>query len=133
MLIPTIIFAIILYIYLVHSKKNTQSEKMEHKEAVLEKPIGRSEKIQVNDYGQELGFIGLFLGGLIGYLLRPDVPLYGQLPFDVVITRGETLKGLDQIFIPVAQTSFSYMITGVILGVVIGWVVGKFMKKNHTN
>ena len=32
--------------------------------------------------------IGLILGTILGFLLRPSVPLIGQLPFGVVVTRG---------------------------------------------
>jgi hypothetical protein len=40
---------------------------------------------------------GLAVGGLIGFFLRPTVPLMGQLPFITVITRGENLRGFDQL------------------------------------
>ena len=44
------------------------------------------------------GFIvGAPLGGFVGFLLRPSHLLVGQLPFDVVISRGANLKGLAEI------------------------------------
>lgn len=79
---------------------------------------------QKDDYGQELGFLGFFIGGFIGYLNRPSSPLLGQLPFETVITRGENLKGFDELLKPLAHISFNYLITGAILGIVVGWVVG---------
>ena len=32
--------------------------------------------------------LGALIGGLIGFLLRPSVPIIGQLPFEHVITAG---------------------------------------------
>jgi hypothetical protein len=65
---------------------------------------------------------GLFIGGVVGFLLRPGVPLMGQLPFSTVITRGANLRGLDQIFTGYARTSFSYLVAGMVLGAVIGLI-----------
>jgi len=57
-------------------------------------------------------------GGIAGYLVRPSIPLFGQLPVGIVLTRGSTLTGIDQLFVPVAQTSFNYVIAGVVVGVI---------------
>src|SRR5258708_32632861 len=56
------------------------------------------------------------MGGILGYVLRPSVPLLGQLPFQTVITAGSNLTGLDQILKPLAEQSFEYLVGGVILG-----------------
>jgi hypothetical protein len=69
--------------------------------------------------------IGVIVGGFIGFLLRPAVALVGQLPFTVVITRGATLQGLDQLLVPAAQTSFNYMLVGWIVGAVAGFLATK--------
>ena len=69
------------------------------------------------------GTLGFLSGAAAGYLYRPPAFLIGQLPFDVVIARGSNLKGLDQIYIEVAKTSFNYLLIGGILGAVIGLVV----------
>ena len=63
--------------------------------------------------------LGAF-GAFIGFLLRPSVTLVGQLPFSVVITRGSQLRGLDQILVSAAETSFNYVLAGFLLGVVVG-------------
>jgi hypothetical protein len=55
--------------------------------------------------------------------------LIGQLPFGAVITRGATLKGVDQILVPLAQRSFNIMMAGLIIGAVIGLVVGYVIER----
>jgi|SRR5947209_6831085 len=67
--------------------------------------------------------LGVPIGGFIGFLLRPS-GLTGQLPFDVVITRGSNLKGLDELLVPLAQTSFNYMLAGAILTAIVGTFIG---------
>jgi hypothetical protein len=61
---------------------------------------------------------GAAVGGLLGFLLRPSVPLIGQLPFQHVITRGAILEGLDEILIPTARQSFNRLMGGIIIGIV---------------
>ncbi len=68
------------------------------------------------------GAAGFLAGAAIGYLYRPPAILVGQLPFEHVISRGTTLKGLDQMFLEVAQKSFDYMVAGGIIGAVLGVV-----------
>ena len=75
-----------------------------------------------------LGAAGFLVGALVGYLYRPPAFLVGQLPFDVVISRGTSLKGFDQMYIPVAETSFNYLLGGGLAGAVAG-VVGAFLAK----
>ena len=69
-----------------------------------------------------LTIVGVLIGTVVGFLLRPGVPLLGQLPFSTVITRGTNLQGLDQLLVGYARTSFNYLIAGMVLGAVIGWI-----------
>jgi hypothetical protein len=73
--------------------------------------------------------IGFFIGGLIGFLYRSSAFLIGQLPFDVVITRGANLKGVDQVLIPLAQSSFNNMIAIALIGALIGIAAGYLLSK----
>jgi hypothetical protein len=73
--------------------------------------------------------VGLLIGGVVGFLLRPSVPIMGQLPFSTVITRGANLHGLDQLLVGYARTSFNYLIGGMVVGVVIGFVSTLLIRK----
>lgn len=77
-----------------------------------------------------LAVAGLFVGALIGFLLRPAAPLIGQLDFGTVITRGANLSGFDRLLVSTAQASFNYLIVGAILGAVVGLVVGIMTSKS---
>jgi hypothetical protein len=77
-----------------------------------------------------IAFIGLILGASIGYFYRPPAFFIGQLPFDVVITRGGNLKGFDQIYLGIAKTSFNYLLIGGIAGAILGAIVGMKITKN---
>lgn len=70
------------------------------------------------------GSLGLMGGALLGFLFRPSNILIGQLPFGTVITRGANLQGLDQLLVPMAQTSFNYLLVGAILGAAGGVLIG---------
>ena len=85
---------------------------------------GRSIWVQLRTATIALGVVGFALGGLIAFLLRPSVPMVGQLDFFTVITRGARLAGLDQLLVPAAQTSFNVMLAGALLGGAVGAVVG---------
>jgi len=82
-----------------------------------------------NSLAIQLGIIGFIAGAVLGFLYRPSAFLIGQLPFDVVITRGANLKGMDQVLISMAQTSFNNMAAAAIAGAVIGIVVGLLISK----
>lgn len=82
-----------------------------------------------NSLAIKLGIVGFVAGGILGFLYRPSAFLIGQLPFDIVITRGTKLKGLDQVLISMAQTSFNNMAAAAIAGSVIGIVIGLLMSK----
>jgi len=74
--------------------------------------------------------IGLILGASVGYFYRPPALFIGQLPFDVVITRGGNLKGLDQIYLEIAKTSFNYLLVGGIVGAIVGAITGMKITRN---
>jgi hypothetical protein len=80
---------------------------------------------QTYKYNMTAGFIGAF----VGFLLRPAVPLVGQLPLSVVLTRGANLQGMDTLLVPAAQTSFNYVLVGSIIGGVIGHFATKLVAK----
>lgn len=65
-------------------------------------------------------FLGVLIGGLVGYLLVLSMPLVGKLPLMHILTRGIFLEGLDTMLVSVAETSFNYMLVCAILGGVIG-------------
>jgi hypothetical protein len=71
--------------------------------------------------------LGTLFGGSIAYLLRPEAPEIGKLPFEAVVTRGANLNGVDEILIATAEASFNYMIIGAVIGAIIGialfWVM----------
>lgn len=67
--------------------------------------------------------IGAIIGGAVGFLLRPSVPLIGQLPFETVITRGSSLSGLDLLLKGTAEMSCNYMLVGGLVGAAIGLII----------
>ena len=71
-----------------------------------------------------LTFLGIVLGGYIGFLNRPSALLVGQLPFNKIILAGTNLQGLDKLLVPVARTSFNYMIIGAAIGLLGGLILG---------
>jgi len=66
-----------------------------------------------------LALLGALLGAVLGFLFRPDVPLVGQLPLSVVVSRGASLNGVDILLRSTAEESFNYLVIGAILGAVI--------------
>jgi hypothetical protein len=73
--------------------------------------------------------LGIPLGAVIGFLLRPSVPLVGQLPLEIVLTRGSNLVGVDRVLQSTAEQSFNYIIVGAIIGAVALGVVGKSLDR----
>ena len=71
------------------------------------------------------GFVvtGALVGGFLGFLLRPSVPLIGQLPWETVLNRGANLSGLDMLLKSTAEESFNFLVVGAILGAACLWVV----------
>jgi len=82
--------------------------------------------------GIGIGFLGLILGGVIGFVLRPSAMFIGQLPFETVISRGANLQGLDKLLVPTAQSSFNMMVVGAIVGAVVGFVVGQLLARRSS-
>jgi hypothetical protein len=77
----------------------------------------------------KLSIVGLIAGGLIGFLYRPSALIIGQLPFSTVITRGASLKGVEQVLIPMAQSSFNQMMTIAVIGAAIGITLGLLLSR----
>jgi hypothetical protein len=75
------------------------------------------------------GTLGIFLGAFVGFLMRPSVPMVGQLPFRVVLERGTNLTGFDTVLRSTAEQSFNYMLIGAIIGA-IG--LGVLAESGHT-
>lgn len=90
--------------------------------------LAHSKQNRRASFGQAIrfGFYGAFLGTFIGYLLRPSAPVVGQLPLAKVLSRG---VDISQALTPVAQTSFNYLLTGLILGWLIGVIAGHLLSK----
>ena len=68
------------------------------------------------------GVSGFLVGAFIGYIYRPPAFLIGQLPFKHVISRGTSLKGIDQMYIQIAEKSFNYLFAGGVIGAILGIV-----------
>ena len=64
--------------------------------------------------------LGAVAGGTIGFLLRPSVTIVGQLPLEVVLTRGSNLRGIEAVYKSAAETSFNYVLAGALIGGVAG-------------
>jgi small basic protein len=79
----------------------------------------------------KLAIAGLLIGGVVGFLLRPSVPLMGQLPFTTVITRGSNLRGLDQLLLGYARSSFNYLVAGLVLGAIVGLIVSITIERSR--
>jgi hypothetical protein len=71
--------------------------------------------------------IGCLTGGFIGFLLRPSAFVIGQLPFQHVITRGQSLQGVERVFMSLARESFNTMMIGAVIGLLAGVVIGCFI------
>lgn len=72
---------------------------------------------------------GTIMGGYIGYLLRPTVPMLGKIPFPDLITRGSRLDGINPLLVSSARTSFNYFMAGVLLGIALGAITGYALSK----
>lgn len=67
--------------------------------------------------------VGFFGGAASGFVMRPSALLVGQLPFGMVITRGSSLTGLDQLLVPTAQQSFNVMLMAALVGAILGFAL----------
>lgn len=68
--------------------------------------------------------LGGLVGAVLGILVRPSVPLIGQLPVGIVITGGATLNGVDVLLKSTAEQSFNYMMIGALFGGLVFGVWG---------
>ena len=82
--------------------------------------------------GYGLVVVAIFIGAVIGFLLRPSLPLIGQLPFDVVLTRGANLQGVDLLAKSTAETSFNYIVVGALIGLVAGIPISRMRRSSST-
>lgn len=76
----------------------------------------------------QMVLMGVVLGAIAGFLLRPSVPAMGQLPLltmvELVTVGG---KGIQSFFVPLAQRSFMYVMVGGMIGGFVGWLVGQMI------
>jgi hypothetical protein len=79
-----------------------------------------------------IGVAGCLAGGFVGFLLRPSAFLLGQLPFQHVITRGESLQGAERVMMALARDSFNIMLSGAVIGLLSGVVIGYFIGKKQS-
>ncbi len=79
-----------------------------------------------------IGAAGCLAGGFVGFLLRPSAFLVGQLPFQHVITRGESLQGVERVMMALARDSFNIMLSGAAVGLLAGAVIGYFIGKKKS-
>lgn len=79
-----------------------------------------------------IGMVGCLAGGFIGFLLRPSAFMMGQLPFQHVITRGESLQGVERVFMSLARESFNTMMIGAVIGLLAGVVIGYFISRKSS-
>ena len=73
--------------------------------------------------------LGGFAGFILGTLSRPS-ELIGQLPIGMVLTRGETLTGLDLARKSSAEASFNHVLVLAIIGAVVGGGIGWSLQQN---
>ena len=72
-----------------------------------------------------LGFLWFFLGGLIGFLIQPSVPLVGKLSFNTVLARGENLDLVQKALLgPSARAAFNLMVESALIGMAAGLTLG---------
>jgi len=64
-----------------------------------------------------LGFLGFFLGAIVGFLLRPAAPLGDRLPFEAVFSLG----------MPAARMSFAIMLAAASAGAAAGVLAGRLL------
>lgn len=84
--------------------------------------------------GGSLGpiLIGGIIGGIVGFVMRPEVFLVGQLPLSIVLTAGTTLQGMDRMLASAAQKSFMFLLAGVAIGALLGAVIGRQLSPQQT-
>ena len=76
-----------------------------------------------------MGIVGCLAGGFIGFLLRPSAFVIGRLPFQHVITRGQSLQGVERVFMSLARESFNTMMIGAAISLLAGAAIGYFISR----
>ena len=79
-----------------------------------------------------MGIVGCLAGGFIGFLFRPSAFMIGQLPFQHVITRGQSLQGVERVLMSLARESFNTMMIGAAIGLFAGVVIGFLMSRKSS-
>gem|GEM_PF-3168674 len=70
--------------------------------------------------------IGTVVGGTLGFLARPSIPIIGRLPLDAVLTRASTYHGLASGYIHgIADRSLGILMVGLVLGGLVGYVADR--------
>jgi ACS family hexuronate transporter-like MFS transporter len=80
-----------------------------------EVPETRIRKIRVALYA----LAGGICGAIVAFLFRPADAAAGQLALDAVLTRGLFLTGSQNALVPLAQTSFNYLLVGIAAGALV--------------
>lgn len=122
-LLPFILIFVILYFLLIRPRQKRE------RQAVAERDEQGTSGSAINPGVALWSIVGIFVGSLVGFLFRPSAPLIGQLPFEYVIARGSNLRGVDQILVSVAQSSFNYLVFGGIVGGLIAGFLGYSLSK----
>jgi uncharacterized membrane protein (UPF0136 family) len=72
------------------------------------------------------GVAGAVIGGILGFLARPSIPIIGRLPLDAVLTRASTYHGLASGYIHrVADRSLAILILGAVVGGLLGYLADR--------
>jgi hypothetical protein len=72
------------------------------------------------------GVAGAVIGGILGFLARPSIPIIGRLPLDAVLTRASTYHGLVSGYIHrVADRSLAILILGTVVGGLLGYLADR--------
>ena len=115
-------------VYLKYPEKIEQRKVMVLEDTTNEK---RDNNPPTGDYSYALAVFGFFMGGWIGYLLRPHnifgLQLSIQQILDLINSKDSIIFGEDPLK-SMAYTSIEFIITGAILGYVVWWAVGKLIK-----
>lgn len=75
--------------------------------------------------------VGGFLGAVVGILLRPAIPMVGQLPVGIVLTGGICLAGVDEWALGIARQSFNQVLAAAVLGAAVGGLVKFVVTRQH--
>lgn len=98
-----------------------------------EKTLGRKHPLNRKINGQKAVFslLGMLVGGIIGFTLRPSIPSIGQLPFEDVIEMGGNFQSLDPRAGYIALISLLYMASGLILGLTFGSIAVELLHQGE--